>query len=40
MGGMLAATLIGIFFVPLFYVGVRRLGAWRMSRKVPAEKTA
>jgi multidrug efflux pump len=39
MGGMIAATAIGIFFVPLFYVGVRRLGAWR-ARKTPAEKTA
>jgi multidrug efflux pump len=40
MGGMIAATAIGIFFVPLFYVGVRRLGSWRMSRKTPtpAEK--
>ncbi|MFI5407918.1 efflux RND transporter permease subunit [Kaistia sp. UC242_56] len=36
MGGMIAATAIGIFFVPLFYVGVRRLGSWRMSRKSPA----
>ena len=36
MGGMLAATLIGIFFVPLFYVAVRRLGDWR-KRKAPAE---
>ena len=39
MGGMLAATLIGIFFVPLFYVAVRRIGSWRL-RKAPAEKTA
>jgi len=36
MGGMIAATTIGIFFVPLFYVAVRRLGSWRMSRKTRA----
>ncbi|MBN9060775.1 MAG: efflux RND transporter permease subunit, partial [Rhizobiales bacterium] len=33
MGGMLAATTIGIFFVPLFYVAVRRLADWRSARK-------
>jgi multidrug efflux pump len=38
MGGMLAATLIGIFFVPLFYVVVRRVGTWR-GRRTAAEKT-
>lgn len=31
MGGMLAATLLGIFFIPLFYLSVRR---W-ISRKRP-----
>ncbi len=31
MGGMVAATFIGIFFVPLFYVAVRRL-AGRLGR--------
>ena len=29
MGGMLAATLIGVFFVPLFYVLVRRIAGLR-----------
>jgi multidrug efflux pump len=24
MGGMIAATLLGIFFIPLFYLSVRR----------------
>jgi multidrug efflux pump len=31
MGGMVAATLLGIFFIPLFYVAVRR---W-LTRKPP-----
>jgi multidrug efflux pump len=31
MGGMIAATLLGIFFIPLFYVAVRR---W-LTRKEP-----
>ena len=31
MGGMIAATLLGIFFIPLFYVAVRR---W-LTRKPP-----
>ena len=37
MGGMIAATLLGIFFIPLFYLSVRK---W-LSRKrppAPAEK--
>jgi multidrug efflux pump len=25
MGGMVGATVLGVFFVPLFYVAVRRL---------------
>jgi multidrug efflux pump len=31
MGGMIAATLLGIFFIPLFYLAVRR---W-LTRKPP-----
>ncbi|MFD1950153.1 efflux RND transporter permease subunit [Sphingomonas arantia] len=31
MGGMIAATILGIFFIPLFYIAVRR---W-MTRKAP-----
>jgi multidrug efflux pump len=33
IGGMLAATLIGVFFVPLFFVVVRR---WFPARRAPA----
>lgn len=33
MGGMIAATALGIFFVPLFYVGVRKLAGWRGKKK-------
>jgi multidrug efflux pump len=32
IGGMLAATLLVIFFVPLFFVGVRR---WALARRRP-----
>jgi multidrug efflux pump len=32
-GGMLAATLLGIFFIPLFYLSVRR---WLTRRRPPA----
>jgi HAE1 family hydrophobic/amphiphilic exporter-1/multidrug efflux pump len=31
MGGMLAATFLAIFFVPLFYVVIRRLTQRRAS---------
>jgi multidrug efflux pump len=33
MGGMIAATLLGIFFIPLFYLSVRR---WIARRRPPA----
>jgi multidrug efflux pump len=33
MGGMIAATLLGIFFIPLFYLSVRR---WVARRRPPA----
>ncbi|RYE31604.1 MAG: efflux RND transporter permease subunit [Hyphomicrobiales bacterium] len=37
MGGMIAATVIGVFFVPLLYVGVVRLvRRWRRPEPVPA----
>ena len=32
MGGMIAATFLGIFMVPAFYVTVRRLTEWRTRR--------
>ncbi|MDP3783673.1 MAG: efflux RND transporter permease subunit, partial [Sphingopyxis sp.] len=35
MGGMIAATLLGIFFIPLFYLSVRK---W-ISRKRPPAPT-
>ena len=36
VGGMLAATFMAIFFVPLFFLGVRRLGSARRRRGEPA----
>ena len=36
MGGMIAATTIGIFMVPMFYVVVRRLA----DRRKPKDKAA
>ncbi len=33
MGGMIAATLLGIFFIPLFYLAVRH---WLSKRRPPA----
>ena len=39
MGGMIAATVIGVFFVPLLYVGVVRL-VRRLRRTQPAPATA
>ncbi len=39
MGGMIAATVIGVFFVPLLYVGVVRL-VRRLRRAEPAGATA
>jgi multidrug efflux pump len=39
MGGMITATLLGVFFIPLFFVAVRALLARRQSRRGPAETT-
>ncbi|WP_199084450.1 efflux RND transporter permease subunit, partial [Bosea sp. ASV33] len=37
MGGMIAATVIGVFFVPLLYVGVVSLvRRWRGDEPAPA----
>jgi multidrug efflux pump subunit AcrB len=33
IGGMLAATLIAVLFVPLFYVWVVRAGDWLRDRR-------
>ena len=38
LGGMLAATLLGIFFVPLFFVGIRSLFG-RRGKTLPATTT-
>ncbi|MCY1251867.1 Solvent-resistant pump membrane transporter SrpB [compost metagenome] len=35
-GGVLAATALGIFFVPLFYLLVKRVAARLMGRKAEA----
>jgi multidrug efflux pump len=40
MGGMIAATLLAIFFVPLFFVLVRRLFARRRETLVLTEREA
>jgi multidrug efflux pump len=37
MGGMIAATLLGIFFIPLFYLAVRR---WISKRRPPTPSAA
>ncbi len=37
MGGMLAATLIGVFFTPVFYYCVTRLGDARRGKSKAAE---
>ena len=39
MGGMLAATFLAIFFVPLFYVVTRRLTQRRASTPAELEET-
>ena len=40
MGGMFAATFIGIFFVPLFYVSVMKLTGWRRKPDAEAKPAA
>jgi multidrug efflux pump subunit AcrB len=36
--GMLGATVIGVFFIPLFFVGIRRISehAWFRHKAAPA----
>ena len=36
MGGMIAATFIGIFMVPSFYVAIRRLSGSLRGARQPA----
>jgi HAE1 family hydrophobic/amphiphilic exporter-1 len=39
MGGMIAATVLAVFFVPVFYVLMQRLSEWRHPLETkPAEK--
>ncbi|GAB4069480.1 efflux RND transporter permease subunit [Ancylobacter sonchi] len=40
MGGMIAATVLGIFFVPLLFVAVRRVFKRRSAPVTPAQDTA
>jgi multidrug efflux pump subunit AcrB len=40
MGGMLAATLVGVFFTPLFYVVVMSLGRTRQPQAQPTPAAA
>ncbi|MCB4771637.1 efflux RND transporter permease subunit [Ancylobacter sp. Lp-2] len=40
MGGMIAATVLGIFFVPLLFVAVRRVFKRRSAPATPVEGTA
>jgi HAE1 family hydrophobic/amphiphilic exporter-1 len=35
-GGMIAATVLAVFFVPVFYVVMQRLSEWRTKKKEPA----
>jgi multidrug efflux pump subunit AcrB len=39
MGGMIAATFLAIFFVPMFYVVIQRVTERLRRRKVPAEQS-
>jgi HAE1 family hydrophobic/amphiphilic exporter-1 len=32
-GGMLAASLFGVFIIPLLYVTAERLRSWRQAKK-------
>ena len=38
-GGMLAATLLAVFFVPVFFVVMQRLSEYRRPRTIPATAT-
>jgi len=39
-GGMIAATVLAVFFVPVFYVVMQQLSEWWASRKRPATRSA
>jgi hydrophobic/amphiphilic exporter-1 (mainly G- bacteria), HAE1 family len=38
-GGMIAATVLAVFFVPVFYVVMQSLSEWRSRKKQPAVAT-
>ncbi|MGE5155791.1 MAG: efflux RND transporter permease subunit [Bdellovibrio bacteriovorus] len=40
LGGTIAATLLGIFFVPLFYVVIKRIFRGKRSSEAPADRLA
>ena len=40
VSGMLAATLLGIFFIPALFVVVERLANWRKGKKKAAPASA
>ncbi len=40
ISGMLAATLLAIFLIPMLYVQIERLAAWRVARRSPARAGA
>ena len=40
MGGMISATVLAIFFVPLFFVLIRKTFKARQSEHLPADRTA
>jgi HAE1 family hydrophobic/amphiphilic exporter-1 len=39
-GGMIAATVLAVFFVPVFYVVMQSLSEWRTRKKQPAQAPA
>lgn len=40
MGGMVIATLLGVFFYPMFFVAVGKLGKYEQKRKLAQEAKA
>jgi multidrug efflux pump len=40
MGGMIAATILGVLFIPLLYVFVRRLSARKTDASEPTARTS
>jgi HAE1 family hydrophobic/amphiphilic exporter-1 len=40
ISGMLAATLLAIFLIPMLYVQIERLASWRLRRETPVAAPA